>query len=132
MQTETGGCLPRYFDDKELSELLTMGKRGACEIKERLPQSKVDPTNHIFGSHAMVHCITPHEAVYRNFSNRFAGKRAAVARKRTADEIMEADGADGSAPVVTEEPRKFIARMVSEAESSVVTPEKAPEEGIDI
>jgi len=96
-----------------------MGKRSICEILERLPNNKIDPANiHIFGGHAKVYGITRHEAVYRNFSNRFAGKRSVDA--------MEDIGGPGStlaeAPNTPNE-RSNMVRMVSQA--SVVSVCKA-------
>lgn len=112
VQTETGGRLLRYFDDEQLSKLLTLGKQGHCEIMDGLPKRKiVDPAKlHVLGDHAKVHGIMHHDDVYRTFSNRYGDIGAS--KKRPADE-------GGSSPEAARSDRSKMVRVVQKVKTVI-------------
>lgn len=87
VQTVTGGCLDRLFDDKELRQLLTLGSRSKCEILERFPE-KITKSNLqcSLEGHTKVRGIIRHDLVFRTFSNRFGGGKGSRKRQLSSDE----------------------------------------------
>ena len=96
--TETGGSLTRFFDDKELSNLLALGKRGKCEILDRFPRRVIHSSNLPFlDNHTKVHGIMRHDAIYQNFSNAYAGetgRRIAAINSKKKRSVSDTEGCD--------------------------------------
>jgi len=109
--TRTGGCLPRHFDEAELRKLFRMGQRNDCELLDRLPPRKKDPTNvGFFVGHTSTRGILHHEAIYENYNNVFGNSVVSLPdhqnKKRLAsslfaqDALLLTDGDDADVAVV--------------------------------
>ena len=89
VQTKTGGYLTRYFNDEDLTQLLTPGNPGTCEVLERFPDQRVDPKSIFPTGQKHVHGVMQHDAVYQMYANRFSGEGYPSRKRKTPPNASE-------------------------------------------
>ena len=94
VQTETGGCLTRLFDDKELSKLLEIGDRHKCNILDLFPHRVIGASEKLLclNTHPKVQGIMHHAALYQTFSNRFGGSNKRKNKRSLVGSDMQNKG----------------------------------------